>query len=257
MSGLSGRNDVTVRTPGSRSYAGRAAVQRGRKMADNKGEEDMEPSVNSDTVPSAPENEQPETTVDNKVINIETNSKGGDETETPENATEAPTPTSDGGTVSSGGAAAAGAGGEANGSASNAVSPTENTGTNAEPTATEPVAAAAVDAPAGGAATEMSPPPTAPAATPVSAPINLLDTCAKCKQSLQSRDCEPKLLPCLHSFCLKCIPQPNRQISLPVPGPHGQAETHIGEFVQRSVNDSGVSRYLLASICSIQGCRLK
>ncbi|XP_074537469.1 E3 ubiquitin-protein ligase TRIM33 isoform X2 [Halichoeres trimaculatus] len=193
-------------------------------MADNKGEEDMEPSVNSDTVPSAPENEQPETTVDNAVIVIETNSKGGNETETPENATEAPTPTSDGGNVSSGGAVA-GAGGEANGSASNAVSPAENSGTNAESAAAETVTTG--DAPAGGVATEMSPPPTAPAATPVSAPINLLDTCAKCKQSLQSRDCEPKLLPCLHSFCLKCIPQPNRQISLPVPGPHGQAETHI------------------------------
>uniref|UniRef100_A0A4W5LY30 RING-type E3 ubiquitin transferase n=1 Tax=Hucho hucho TaxID=62062 RepID=A0A4W5LY30_9TELE len=43
-------------------------------------------------------------------------------------------------------------------------------------------------------------------------PINLMDTCAVCKQSLQTRDCEPKLLPCLHSFCLKCIPQPERQL---------------------------------------------
>uniref|UniRef100_A0A8B9HSG4 RING-type E3 ubiquitin transferase n=1 Tax=Astyanax mexicanus TaxID=7994 RepID=A0A8B9HSG4_ASTMX len=51
-------------------------------------------------------------------------------------------------------------------------------------------------------------PPPAPAA-----PINLLDTCAVCKQCLQNRDCEPKLLPCLHSFCLKCIPQPERQIT--------------------------------------------
>uniref|UniRef100_A0A8B9HZ61 RING-type E3 ubiquitin transferase n=1 Tax=Astyanax mexicanus TaxID=7994 RepID=A0A8B9HZ61_ASTMX len=55
-------------------------------------------------------------------------------------------------------------------------------------------------------------PPPAPAA-----PINLLDTCAVCKQCLQNRDCEPKLLPCLHSFCLKCIPQPERQISVGVP----------------------------------------
>uniref|UniRef100_A0A8C6TAK6 E3 ubiquitin-protein ligase TRIM33 n=1 Tax=Neogobius melanostomus TaxID=47308 RepID=A0A8C6TAK6_9GOBI len=81
----------------------------------------------------------------------------------------------------------------------------------------------------------MSPPATAPAATPVPAPINLLDTCAVCKQSLQSRDCEPKLLPCLHSFCLKCIPQPDRQVSVQVPGPHGQTDTHIVNVMRCSV----------------------
>ncbi|XP_044066947.1 E3 ubiquitin-protein ligase TRIM33 isoform X2 [Siniperca chuatsi] len=192
-------------------------------MADNKGEEDMEPSANSDSVPPAQDNEQPETTVENAVIVIEANTKGAEETESHDNANEAPTPTSDGGDVSSGGTA--GAGGEANGSASNAVSPAGTSSTNAESTATETLAAG--DVPVGGLTTEMSPPPTAPAATPVSVPINLLDTCAVCKQSLQSRDCEPKLLPCLHSFCLKCIPQPNRQISVQVPGPHGQTDTHI------------------------------
>ncbi|XP_070766206.1 E3 ubiquitin-protein ligase TRIM33 isoform X2 [Enoplosus armatus] len=198
-------------------------------MADNKGEEDMEPSANSDSVPPAQENEQPETKDENAVIVIEANTKDGEETESHENANEAPTPTSDGGDVSSGGAAAAG--GEANGSASNAVSPAGTSSTNAEPTET----LAAGDTPVGGLTTEMSPPPTAPAATPVSAPINLLDTCAVCKQSLQSRDCEPKLLPCLHSFCLKCIPQPDRQISVQVPGPHGQTDTHIVNVMRCSV----------------------
>uniref|UniRef100_A0A8C4H6E4 E3 ubiquitin-protein ligase TRIM33 n=1 Tax=Dicentrarchus labrax TaxID=13489 RepID=A0A8C4H6E4_DICLA len=135
------------------------------------------------------------------------------------------------GDVSGGGAA--GAGGEANGSASNAVSPAGSSSTNVEPTAAETLTAG--DAPAGGLTNEMSPPPTAPAATPVSAPINLLDTCAVCKQSLQSRDCEPKLLPCLHSFCLKCIPQPDRQISVQVPGPHGQTDTHIVNVMRCSV----------------------
>uniref|UniRef100_A0A4W4HE98 E3 ubiquitin-protein ligase TRIM33 n=1 Tax=Electrophorus electricus TaxID=8005 RepID=A0A4W4HE98_ELEEL len=81
-----------------------------------------------------------------------------------------------------------------------------------------------------GTAAGTSPAPTVETPTPISAPpavpINLLDTCAVCKQSLQNRDCEPKLLPCLHSFCLKCIPQPERQISVGVPGPHGQ-DTHI------------------------------
>uniref|UniRef100_A0A4W6BWY9 E3 ubiquitin-protein ligase TRIM33 n=1 Tax=Lates calcarifer TaxID=8187 RepID=A0A4W6BWY9_LATCA len=127
---------------------------------------------------------------------------------------------------------AAGAGGEANGSGSNAVSPTETSNSTAEPTAAETLV---TDAPVAGLTTEMSPPPTAPAATPVSTPINLLDTCAVCKQSLQSRDCEPKLLPCLHSFCLKCIPQPDRQISVQVPGPHGQTDTHIVNVMRCSV----------------------
>lgn len=193
-------------------------------MADNKGEEDMEPSANSDSVPSEQNNEQPETKDENAVIVIEANTKDSEETKSPDTATEAPTPTSDGGDVSSGGAV--GAGGEANGSTSNAESPAGTSSTNAEPTAT----VTAGDAPAGGLTTEMSPPPTAPAATPVSAPLNYLDTCAVCKQSLQSRDCEPKLLPCLHSFCRKCLPQPDRQISVQVPGAHGQTDTHIGEF---------------------------
>ncbi|XP_041801515.1 E3 ubiquitin-protein ligase TRIM33 isoform X4 [Chelmon rostratus] len=191
----------------------------------------MEPSTNSDSVPSAQDTERPETKVENAVIVIEANTKGGEGTESTDNATEAPTPTSDGGDVSSGGAVRAG--GEANGSASNAVSPAGSSSTNAEPTAAETLSAG--DAPVGGLATEMSPPPTAPAATPVPAPINLLDTCAVCKQNLQSRDCEPKLLPCLHSFCLKCIPQPERQISVQVPGPHGQTDTHIVNVMRCSV----------------------
>uniref|UniRef100_A0A8D3DAM1 E3 ubiquitin-protein ligase TRIM33 n=1 Tax=Scophthalmus maximus TaxID=52904 RepID=A0A8D3DAM1_SCOMX len=135
-----------------------------------------------------------------------------------------------------GGGAAAGAGGEANGSASDAASPAETNGSGAEAAAAAAAEApSAGDAPAAGLAAEMSPPPAAPAATPVSAPVNLLDTCAVCKQSLQSRECQPKLLPCLHSFCLKCIPQPDRQISVQVPGPHGQADTHIVNVMRCSV----------------------
>ncbi|XP_026124872.1 E3 ubiquitin-protein ligase TRIM33 isoform X2 [Carassius auratus] len=84
---------------------------------------------------------------------------------------------------------------------------------------------------------EMSPPPpassTSSSSTPA-APINLLDTCAVCKQSLQNRDCEPKLLPCLHSFCLKCIPQPERKITVPVQGPHGQ-DTRIVNVMRCTV----------------------
>lgn len=200
-------------------------------MADNKGEEDMEPSANSDCVPSAQDNDKPEKKDENAVIVIDSNTKGEDETESNDKGNETPTPTSDGGDVSSSGAAAAAAVVEVNVSVSNAVSPTGTSSTNAEPMAAEAVPAA--NAPVGGVTTEMSPPPTAPAATPVPTTINFLDTCAVCKQSLQSRDCEPKLLPCLHSFCLKCIPQPDRQISVQVPGPHGQTDTHIGELFHR------------------------
>ncbi|XP_029994795.1 E3 ubiquitin-protein ligase TRIM33 isoform X3 [Sphaeramia orbicularis] len=196
-------------------------------MADNKGEEDMDPSVSSDSVPSATDTEPSDDKSETAETVVEAKKEEENETESSDNNNKAPTPTSDGGDVS-GGTAGAGGEEEADGSGS----PTDTTGTNAEPAAaTEAVpAGAGGDAPpVGGLSTEMSPPPTAPAAaaTPVPAPINLLDTCAVCKQSLQSRDCEPKLLPCLHSFCLKCIPQPERQISLQVPGPHGQTDTHI------------------------------
>uniref|UniRef100_A0AAR2JRJ7 E3 ubiquitin-protein ligase TRIM33 n=1 Tax=Pygocentrus nattereri TaxID=42514 RepID=A0AAR2JRJ7_PYGNA len=99
-------------------------------------------------------------------------------------------------------------------------------------------APATAPGPAATAAAGSSPAPPAepsPAAPPAPAtPINLLDTCAVCKQSLQNRDCEPKLLPCLHSFCLKCIPQPERQISVGVPGPHGQ-DTHIVNVMRCTV----------------------
>lgn len=202
-------------------------------MADNKGEEDMDPSANSDPVPSQEEKEQSEIKTE-AAKEPTSNDKDNDCTESGETANQEPTPLSDGGDAGSGGATA-GAETEGSGSASNVASPTGTAAnTNAEPAAAEPSPAG--ETAAGGSTTEMSPPaPTAPAATPVPAPINLLDTCAVCKQSLQSRDCEPKLLPCLHSFCLKCIPQPDRQVSVQVPGPHGQTDTHIVNVMRCSV----------------------
>lgn len=52
--------------------------------------------------------------------------------------------------------------------------------------------------------------------------LNLLDTCAVCRQHIQSR--APKLLPCLHSFCQRCLPAPQRYLMLPAPV-LGSAET--------------------------------
>ncbi|KAM4611067.1 E3 ubiquitin-protein ligase TRIM33 isoform 2-T2 [Polymixia lowei] len=198
-------------------------------MADNKGEEDMETSTSSDKAPSAQDNGDSETKDENAVIVVDPNLKDED-TESRENVHQAPTPTSEGGGDAS---SSAGPGVEANGSRSNTVSPSDNSNANTEPTATESPASG--DASVSGLTTEMSPPPTVPAATPVSTPINLLDTCAVCKQNLQSRDSEPKLLPCLHSFCLKCIPQPDRQISVQMPGPHGQTDTHIVNVMRCTV----------------------
>ncbi|XP_064510828.1 transcription intermediary factor 1-alpha [Pseudopipra pipra] len=45
------------------------------------------------------------------------------------------------------------------------------------------------------------------------APLNLLDTCGVCGQPIQSR--RPKLLPCLHSVCQRCLPKPERYLMLP------------------------------------------
>lgn len=52
--------------------------------------------------------------------------------------------------------------------------------------------------------------------------LNLLDTCAVCHQNIQSR--VPKLLPCLHSFCQRCLPAPQRYLMLTAPA-LGSAET--------------------------------
>ncbi|XP_055079178.1 E3 ubiquitin-protein ligase TRIM33 isoform X2 [Periophthalmus magnuspinnatus] len=206
-------------------------------MADNKGEEEMDPSANSDPGPTIQKNELSEIKTEAEAEPT-SNEKDDICTESSETTEQTPTPASDGGDASSGAAVTAGAGTEGNESTrstSGTASPADTAAsTNADPVETEPIPAAE-DAPAGGLSTEMSPPPTAPAATPVPAPINLLDTCAVCKQSLQNRDCEPKLLPCLHSFCLKCIPQPDRQVSVQVPGPHGHTDTHIVNVMRCSV----------------------
>ncbi|KAF3855110.1 hypothetical protein F7725_023165 [Dissostichus mawsoni] len=41
---------------------------------------------------------------------------------------------------------------------------------------------------------------------------NYLDSCSVCTLNFHSR--EPKLLPCLHSFCKKCLPSPSRNLAM-------------------------------------------
>lgn len=41
--------------------------------------------------------------------------------------------------------------------------------------------------------------------------LGLLDICPLCKLSFHSR--EPKLLPCLHSFCKRCLPSSSRSLA--------------------------------------------
>ncbi|XP_014840492.1 PREDICTED: transcription intermediary factor 1-alpha-like isoform X1 [Poecilia mexicana] len=48
--------------------------------------------------------------------------------------------------------------------------------------------------------------------------FGLMDTCPICKLSFHNR--EPKLLPCLHSFCRRCLPPPLRSAE-PRRDPHG------------------------------------
>ncbi|XP_012500042.1 PREDICTED: E3 ubiquitin-protein ligase TRIM33 [Propithecus coquereli] len=90
--------------------------------------------------------------------------------------------------------------------------------------ASAPAASVGPGVPGGALSTPAPAPASAPAPGPSAGPpsgppASLLDTCAVCQQSLQSRrEAEPKLLPCLHSFCLRCLPEPERQLSVPIPG---------------------------------------
>lgn len=50
--------------------------------------------------------------------------------------------------------------------------------------------------------------------------LGLLDICPLCKLSFHSR--EPKLLPCLHSFCKRCLPAPSRSLAYTEQGTNHQ-----------------------------------
>lgn len=214
-------------------------------MADNKGQGDTESPASMEVEPPTPLNGDAVSENSDKTNDTDAALKDGDDGQSRETAPEMPTPSAESSEPAAAAAAAAadgggGGGGEAEGggeaSASRSsvnVSPDGNSNTEStEPSLpavdatanTTPVTVAGTSSPATGTETAAG-----AASTPSAVPLNFLDTCAVCKQSLQSRECEPKLLPCLHSFCLKCIPQPERQISVGVAGPHGQ-DTHIGEW---------------------------
>lgn len=207
-------------------------------MADNKGQGDTESPASMDIDPPSQLNGDAAAEHFDKTNDTDAELKDGDDGQSRETAPETPTPSAESSEPADGGGGGGGeaeGGGEANASRSNSnssVSVSDSNTDSTEPpvnttvnTATVTVAGPSSSSPAPVTETAAA---AAASSTPSAVPLNLLDTCAVCKQSLQSRECEPKLLPCLHSFCLKCIPQPERQISVGVAGPHGQ-DTHIGE----------------------------
>ncbi|XP_069797606.1 E3 ubiquitin-protein ligase TRIM33 isoform X2 [Narcine bancroftii] len=88
---------------------------------------------------------------------------------------------------------------------------------------------------------------TAAAAPPVEVNLNLLDECAVCRDALQGK--EPKLLPCLHSFCKRCLPEPERQLSIPIPAGGNNTAGNNGE--SPAIQQVGVIR---CPVCR-QECR--
>lgn len=266
------RDDVRPPCLSVRVRTSRQAVQRGAKMADNKGQGDTESSASMEVEPPATVNGDASEEQNSPSNNTESVPKETGDEESGEKAPEVPTPSAETAEKSSEPAGD----GEAQGETKTAVrraSETEkeeqgagetekdkemirivkqerhsddeaetdeqaagaNRRTNANEDGNSNTARNNESSVSGrdgtGAADVTSPAPSTETAAPPAVPINLLDTCAVCKQSLQNRDCEPKLLPCLHSFCLKCLPQPERQISVGVAGPHGQ-DTHIGKYKQ-------------------------
>ncbi|XP_072910173.1 E3 ubiquitin-protein ligase TRIM33 isoform X2 [Hemitrygon akajei] len=77
--------------------------------------------------------------------------------------------------------------------------------------------------------------------------LNLLDECAVCRDTLQGK--EPKLLPCLHSFCKRCLPEPERQLSIPIPAGGNNTAGNNGE--SPAIQQVGVIR---CPVCR-QECR--
>ncbi|TRY82436.1 hypothetical protein DNTS_007886 [Danionella cerebrum] len=194
----------------------RQTVQRGAKMADNKGQDSTASSANMEVEASGAEDngdgapKEPEAVVPVETEPKEAASEEAKSQETDPQAVTTPSGSSNGSEATDGNQNAE--------STDLPPPPPAPSSASSSADSTAPDSSPAVT-------NEMSPPPPASSSSSAStpaAPLNLLDTCAVCKQSLQNRECEPKLLPCLHSFCLKCTPPPQRKITVPVQGPHGQ-----------------------------------
>uniref|UniRef100_A0A8C9WN74 E3 ubiquitin-protein ligase TRIM33 n=1 Tax=Scleropages formosus TaxID=113540 RepID=A0A8C9WN74_SCLFO len=209
-------------------------------MADNKGAGDMESAANMDPVPQRQDSMECSTKDCDAVIVIEPTTKEEEDGQPQGNSSQVPTPAASagggGGSNSSGGGGAAAVDGSASASSSPTGTTSAESGESPAATMTSGSAAAVPESATTAAPGTSSPGRAAEVSPPAPVPLNLLDTCAVCKQSLQSRDCEPKLLPCLHSFCLRCLPQPERQISVQVPAPHGHGQdTHIVNVMRCAV----------------------
>ncbi|XP_043572930.1 E3 ubiquitin-protein ligase TRIM33 isoform X1 [Chiloscyllium plagiosum] len=101
--------------------------------------------------------------------------------------------------------------------------------------------------PGGGPEKTVAVPVAPQAAAPAEVNLNLLDECAVCRESLQGK--EPKLLPCLHSFCKRCLPEPERQLSIPIPAAGNNAAGNNGD--SPTIQQVGVIR---CPVCR-QECR--
>lgn len=80
------------------------------------------------------------------------------------------------------------------------------------------------------------------------AALSLLETCGVCRLNIQSRS--PRLLPCLHSVCQRCLPAPSRYISLPAGPQAGGGASNPGPQQQGSSGGTMQVGIIRCPVCS-------